>query len=75
MNTGSVREPSNPSGGSGWKDLLPIARLFEQSGTESLRGDVIGGKEITERVSPRVFRWPPIRWLATTPEGMEQRLT
>ena len=31
MNTASDREPSkDPSGGTGWKDVLPIARLFEQ---------------------------------------------
>src|SRR5262249_27112591 len=32
-----------PSGGSRWKDAVPIARLFEQSSRKSLRGDLGGG--------------------------------
>ena len=53
-----VSEPSrDPSAAFGWKDALPIARLFDESRGASLRGDVIGGISVCVVMIPSVVAY------------------
>ena len=63
-------------GASGWKDALPIARLFEQSRRGSLRGDVMGGISACVVMIPSVIAYadlaglPPAHGLYAALAGM-----
>ncbi len=71
----SARE-AEPSGASGWKDVLPIVRLFGNSSGESLRGDVIGGISACVVMIPSVIAYadlaglPPAHGLYAALAGM-----
>lgn len=58
----SARE-TEPSGASGWKDVLPIVRLFGKSSGESLRGDVIGGISACVVMIPSVIAYADLAGL------------
>ena len=58
----SARE-TEPSGASGWKDVLPIVRLFGKSRGESLRGDVIGGISACVVMIPSVIAYADLAGL------------
>jgi len=58
----SPRETA-PSGASGWKDLLPIVRLFGKRSGESLRGDVIGGISACVVMIPSVIAYADLAGL------------
>jgi len=71
----SARE-TEPSGASGWKDVLPIVRVFGKSRGESLRGDVIGGISACVVMIPSVIAYadlaglPPAHGLYAALAGM-----
>src|SRR5512147_1169601 len=58
----SARE-TEPSGASGWKDVLPIVRLFGKRPGESLRGDVIGGISACVVMIPSVIAYADLAGL------------
>jgi sulfate permease, SulP family len=58
----SARE-TEPSGTSGWKDMLPIVRLFGKGRGESLRGDVIGGISACVVMIPSVIAYADLAGL------------
>jgi hypothetical protein len=66
-----VSEPSqDPSAASGWKDALPIARLFDESRGASLRGDVIGGISICVVMIPSVVAYADLVGLPPSPRAL-----
>ena len=54
---------TEPSGASGWKDVLPIVRLFGKQSGESLRGDVIGGISACVVMIPSVVAYADLAGL------------
>ena len=58
----SARE-TEPSGASGWKDVLPIVRLFGKGRGASLRGDVIGGISACVVMIPSVIAYADLAGL------------
>ena len=53
-----------PHGASGWKEVLPIVRLFGKRSGESLRGDVIGGISACVVMIPSVIAYADLAGLS-----------
>ena len=72
----AIERSEPPPGAFRWKDVLPIARLFEQTSRNSLRGDVIGGISACVVMIPSVIAYadlvglPPAHGLYAALAGM-----
>jgi len=65
----SARE-TEPFGASGWKDVVPIVRLFGKGGGESLRGDVMGGISACVVMIPSVIAYADLAGLPPGPRAL-----
>ena len=52
-----------PSGASGWKELLPLVRLFASRSRESFRGDILGGLSACVVMIPSVIAYADLAGL------------